>query len=79
MKKLILNLLVLHGIGINLIAAAVGFIYFQPVNKWFWFLIWLASLQINAYCIYKYKRKYPDMTIPEKDEQKSPWLTDLFK
>ncbi len=78
-KTILINLLIIHGLGINVLGFIIGLIYFHPVNKGIWFLIWIASLQLNSYCIYHYKKRYPNMVDPDKNEQKSPWLNDLFK
>lgn len=77
-KKILLGLLVFHGVGINIITTIISFIVFQPQNYLLWGCVWLASFQLNVYWIYWYKKRFPDMVDKKKNMQHSPWLTDIF-
>lgn len=79
MKKLLLSLLVAHGFFINLFGIPFAYILLQPADQLLWLLIWLASFQLNVWCIFRFKKKYPEMRDPARDRQKTPWLTDLFR
>lgn len=78
MKKVLLFLLVAHGFFINLIGVPIAYILLQPADKLFWLLAWLSSFQVNVCCIFFYKKRYPEMRDPARDQQRSPWLGDIF-
>lgn len=77
-KKFLLFLVTVHGLGINVIGFIVYGLFFRTYNLFDSTLVLLLSLQLNSFGFYYYQKFYPDMLTDPSKQLRSFWFFSIF-